>query len=298
MISNEANTITEVGLIKEKVRAFVALGKLRLASLVVFSAVVSYFFAAETIDWIKVFYLSMGGLLITASSNAFNQIIEKDLDKLMDRTQDRPLPKGKISVIEAIVFSIVTGVIGTLLLWIKLNPLSGLLGLLALIMYVGLYTPMKRISPFAVFIGAFPGAIPPLLGYIAYSGEFGLAPGLLFAIQFVWQFPHFWAIAWKCDADYAKAGFKLLPSQNGKDKFSAFQTLVYSLFLIPVSLTPYYFGMTGNVSAVVIAILGVWFAFYSVILFRTLGEKAALKLMFASFIYLPIVQLALLFDKI
>ena len=275
-----------------------ALGKLRLASLVVFSAVVSYFFAADTIDWLKVFYLSLGGILITASSNAFNQIIEKDLDKLMSRTQDRPLPKGKLSTTEALVFSIVTGIVGALLLWLKLNPLSGLLGLLALIMYVGLYTPMKRVSSFAVFIGAFPGAIPPLLGYIAYTGEFGLAPGLLFAIQFVWQFPHFWAIAWKCDDDYSKAGFRLLPSQNGKDRFSAFQTIIYSLFLIPVSLTPYYFGMTGIVSAIIIAILGVWFAYYSVVLYRTLGDKAALKLMFASFVYLPIVQLALLFDKI
>ncbi len=271
---------------------------MRLASLVVFSAGVSYFMAADQIDWLKFMWLVLGGFLVTGSSNGFNQVIEKDLDVLMKRTSTRPLPAGEMSVREAMILALIIGVLGVSILWFALNPLSGLLGCMALIMYVGVYTPMKKISPIAVFIGAFPGAIPPMLGYIAETGEFGLIPGLLFAVQFIWQFPHFWAIAWKLDEDYAKAGFRLLPSKGGKDLSSAFQTLVYTLFLIPLSLLPTYFGITGSIAAVVALIAGSYYAFEAYRLFKNLDDKSATRLMFASFVYLPVVQLAYWLDKV
>lgn len=281
-----------------RIKAYAAFSKLRLASLVVFSAGVSFFMASEQIVWIDFLWLVLGGFLVTGSSNGFNQVIEKDFDKLMARTQNRPLPAGDMQVKEAMIVALVMGVLGVSILWFALNPLSGLLGTMALIMYVGVYTPMKRISPWAVFVGAFPGAIPPMLGYVAVTGEFGLVPGLLFAIQFLWQFPHFWAIAWKLDEDYRKAGFSLLPSAGGKDASSAFQSLVYSLFLIPLSLLPTYFGITGSIAAVVVLIAGVYYAFEAYRLYKNLDDKSATRLMFASFIYLPVVQIVLWLDKV
>ena len=271
---------------------------MRLATLVVFSAGVSYFMAADQINWIKFLWLVIGGFLVTGASNGINQVIEKDLDKMMDRTKSRPIPAGDLSVSEAMILALIMGVAGISILWFALNPLSGLLGAMALIMYVGIYTPMKRISPFAVFVGAFPGAIPPMLGYVAETGEFGLIPGLLFVIQFIWQFPHFWAIAWKLYDDYAKAGFYLLPSPGGKDVSSAFQSFTYTLFLIPISLLPFYFGITGSISAVVILICGVYYAWKAFQLYKNLDDKSAVGLMFASFIYLPVVQIAMWLDKI
>lgn len=216
----------------------------------------------------------------------------------MSRTKNRPLPTGKMSINEGLWLSLIMGAVGISLLWFVLNPLSGLLGALALILYAGIYTPLKRKTPFAVFVGAFPGAIPPMLGYIAETGQFGLIPGILFAIQFVWQFPHFWAIAWKADDDYRRAGFHLLPSPGGKDKSSAMQAFVYAMFLIPISLLPFYFGVTGVVSAIIAIILGAYYAYYAFKLYKTVDDKAATKLMFASFVYLPVVQIALWLDKI
>ncbi len=281
-----------------RVKAYAAFSKMRLASLVVFSAGVSFFMASDQIVWIDFMWLVLGGFLVTGSSNGFNQVIEKDFDKLMVRTQNRPLPAGDMQVKEAMMVALIMGVLGISILWFALNPLSGLLGTMALIMYVGVYTPMKRMSPWAVFVGAFPGAIPPMLGYVAVTGEFGLVPGLLFAIQFLWQFPHFWAIAWKLDDDYRKAGFSLLPSAGGKDASSAFQALVYSLFLIPLSLLPTYFGITGSIAAVVVLVAGVYYAFEAYRLYKNLDDKSATRLMFASFIYLPVVQLVLWLDKV
>ena len=297
MYTNEVDSSISFSLIS-KLKAYAAFSKLRLASLVVFSAVLSYLFAAETFSWIKMLYVVFGGFLVTASSNGFNQIIEKDLDALMSRTKNRPIPNGEMSVKEAISVASIMGILGVSILWFLLNPLSGLLGTLALVTYVGLYTPLKRISPLAVFVGAFPGAIPPMLGYIAETGQFGLVPGLFFAIQFLWQFPHFWAIAWKLDGDYAKAGFRLLPHPSGKTRSSAIQVVLYTVALIPMSLTPYYFGITGWISAIVIGITGLWFLWYAIQIFLKCDDKAATKLMFASFVYLPIVQIALLIDKV
>lgn len=282
----------------EKLSAYAAFFKLRLSLLVVFSAVLGYLIAADQIDFVQLLILVTGGFLVTGSSNGFNQLIEKDLDAMMKRTNKRPLVVGKMSKMEALFIASISGFAGILLLWNLLNPLAGLLGVLALFLYVAVYTPLKQITPWAVFAGAFPGAIPPMLGWVASEGHFGLEPGLLFAVQFIWQFPHFWAIAWKADADYKKAGFRLLPSQGGKDLTSAFLILLYSLFLLLVSLLPIFFGFTGNIALYFFILAGLIMIIPSIQLFNKKSDRAATKVMFASFIYVPIVLLAWYIDKI
>lgn len=285
-------------LVIARLAEYAALGKLRLSSLVVFSAVIGYLIGASSVIWLEILALMIGGFLVTISSNSFNQIIEKDLDKLMNRTKNRPLPQQRISVNEAKWVAVITGVLGVGVLWFLLNPLSGILAVLSLFLYVMIYTPMKRIHPIAVFVGAFPGAIPPMLGWVAATGHFGLEAGLLFAVQFMWQFPHFWAIAWKADDDYRKAGFRLLPSKGGKDRTSAFLILVYSLFTIPVSLLPVLFNFSGMIAAVVLVLAGTVVVVPAVKLFREGSMKAATQVMFASFIYLPVALIVLWMDKI
>jgi protoheme IX farnesyltransferase len=273
--------------------------KLRLTSLVVMSAAICFMIASDVVDVSKLMFLILGGFLVTASSNGFNQIMERHLDKLMNRTANRPLPTERMSLTEAYTLAIITGVIGIAILWFFMNPLSGLLGTLALFLYAVVYTPLKQITPFAVFVGAFPGAIPPMLGWVAATNSLAsIEPWILFAVQFMWQFPHFWAIAWVLDDDYKKAGFKMLPSDGGRNKASAFQVLVYTLFLVPISLMPVFFGISGSISAVVITICGILFSLQAIHLFRTCSLKAAQQLMFGSFAYLPLVQLAVLFDKL
>jgi protoheme IX farnesyltransferase len=289
--------ISRMGTISDKMRDYAAFYKLRLASLVVFSAGLGYMIAVEDIEWIKFALLCLGGFLVTGSSNGFNQIIEVELDRLMDRTKNRPLVTGKMTNREAYIVASVSGLLGILVLF-YLNPLSGILGVLALFLYVAIYTPLKQITPWAVFVGAFPGAIPPMLGFVAHTGEFGLEPGLLFALQFMWQFPHFWAIAWKSDEDYKKAGFRLLPSKGGKDQASAFLILLYSLFMVMVSLLPLAFNLVGTISSVFILAAGILMVWPSIELFKNKTDKAATKVMFASFIYVPVVLLAWYFDKI
>ncbi len=272
---------------------------MRLASLVVFSAGISYMLApAVTFESSKLLFLLLGGFLVTGSSNAFNQIIEKDLDKLMSRTNNRPLPAGRMSVRDALIFASLTGIIGIAILWFCLNPTSAILGALALVLYTLVYTPLKRITPFAVFVGAFPGAIPPMLGWVAATNNLDIHAWILFTIQFIWQFPHFWAIAWVLDDDYKKAGFKMLPSAGGRDKNSAFQTMVYALSLIPLSFVPHYFNIIGVVSSVVISICGFLFFMQALALYKKCDIRSARQLMFSSFIYLPIVQIALVVGKI
>lgn len=284
-----------------RVRDYAVLFKLRLSFLVVVSASLGYLMAVESVVWTDLFILILGGFLLTGSSNAFNQVWEKDLDKIMDRTQSRPLPMGKLNTTEALIAAGVAGILGIGMLWFMLNPLSGVLGTLALFSYVFIYTPMKPISSLAVFVGAFPGAIPPMLGYVAGSGSFGLEPGILFAVQFIWQFPHFWAIAWVTDDDYKKAGFRLLPFREGRSKRSAFQILLYTALLVPVSLLPWALPtekpMVGDLAMIVALIMGLWFTWKALKLYRTQDKKDAKKLMFASFIYLPIVQLIYVIDK-
>lgn len=285
-------------LILSRVAEYAALGKMRLSSLVVFSALVGYFIGASSVSWLELLALFSGGFLVTLSSNSFNQIIEKDFDRLMTRTENRPLPQNRLSVTEARWFAFTAGITGVAILWFAFNPLAAILAFLSLFMYVVIYTPLKRIHPIAVFVGAFPGAIPPMLGWVAATGHFGLEAGLLFAMQFMWQFPHFWSIAWKADDDYKKAGFRLLPSAGGKDKTTAFLILVYSLFLIPVSLLPVMFHFAGVIAAIVLILAGTCIVIPAVKLFRDKSMKSATQVMFASFIYLPIALIVLWIDKL
>ncbi len=270
---------------------------MRLASLVVFSAAICYGIASPEIDWWEMGKLVLGGFLITGASNGFNQIIEKDLDRLMSRTQDRPMPQGRMKEPEALLLSSVLGIAGVAILY-SINPLSAALGLVAMVLYSVIYTPLKKETPFAVFVGAIPGSIPPMLGYIAYSGEMSIQAAILFGIQFMWQFPHFWAIAWRLDSDYKKAGFKLLPSPNGKDAASTFQTLIYTIGLVPVSLLPVVFKMSGLISGAIILLAGCAFVYQAYQLYKSQNDEDAKRLMFGSFFYLPIVQLAILLDKL
>lgn len=272
--------------------------KLRLATLVVFSAVIGYFVALDWADarWTELLWLVVGGFLVTGSSNAFNQVMERHYDKLMTRTANRPLPAGRMGVAEAIAVAAVCGIGGLLMLWLGLNPLSGILGFLALFLYVAVYTPLKRVGSIAVFVGAFPGAIPPMLGYVAVTGRFGLIPGLLFAAQFIWQFPHFWAIAWRCFDEYKKAGFHLMPS-GGRTILSARYILLYTAFMVPISVFPALaLGAPWWLSAAIV-LCGLSMLWPAILLLRHSTDEQATKLMFASFFYLPAVQLLYLFAQ-
>lgn len=301
-MSTKAVNINQLSFFKNlslKLKDIVELTKLRLSLLVVFSAVMAYLLAINTqVIWSNILFLFLGGFLVTASSNTVNQIIEKDLDKLMTRTQNRPLPAGRMKLVEAYIIAGVTGVSGIIILGVYFNAISGLLGALALISYAFIYTPFKRISPIAVFIGAIPGSIPLLIGYTAATGTIGLVGIVLFAIQFFWQIPHFWSIAWLLDEDYKKAGYFLLPSHNGKTRNTALQNIPYLIGLLFVSALPFILHISGIVSLVVVLIAGMYFLTAGIQLATDLTDKSARKLMFASFIYLPVVFLALVLDKI
>jgi protoheme IX farnesyltransferase len=283
-----------------KVSDYMVFTKFRLATLVVFSSGIGFLIASShPIDWHKFAWLLIGGFWVTASSDGFNQIIERDLDKLMSRTAQRPLPQNRMSLTEAYIAAFLMGIVGVAVLWFQMNMLCGIFSAVSLLLYVLAYTPMKQKSPWAVFVGAFPGAMPPMLGYIAAGNGTGIDyyAWLLFAIQFVWQFPHFWAIAWVADEDYQKAGFHLLPSSQGRHKSSAFLIMFYTFFLIPVGILPAFFGMIGNISSIIILICSIGFSYQAYKLYMECTVKAAKQLMFGSFFYLPVVQLAVLFGK-
>lgn len=291
------NTLQTETIKYSKATAYFKLTKFTLSALVVFSAVVTYFTVANEFQIKKIIALCIGGFLITGAANGFNQIIEKDLDKLMNRTKLRPLPTLNLSKIEAVLFCSILSIIGVFLLAIFCNMLSGIVGLVSIILYVLIYTPLKLKTPFSVFIGAFPGAFPTLIGAVAATDGFGqihFFGVLLFFIQFFWQFPHFWAIAWVSHDDYQRAGFFMLPSKGGRDKSSRSQILVYTLSLFPISLTPYFFNFTGWMSATVVSTMGLIFIYQAHQLYKSGSLEDARKLMFGSFIYLPIVQLALM----
>ncbi|MEO8589938.1 MAG: heme o synthase [Flavobacteriales bacterium] len=283
-----------------KLREVAVLFKLRLASLVVVSAVLGYLMGVPqgSFEWTNLLVLILAGTLLTGASNALNQVLEVREDALMKRTMERPLVRGTLTSTEAVVAAFIAGGAGTFLLWLLFGPLTGILGFLSLFMYVALYTPLKKKSAWAVFVGAFPGAFPPMLGYVAATGQFGLGPGLLFAMQFMWQFPHFWAIAWVLDEDYARAGFHLLPSSGGQDRRSAFIILLYTLFLIPVGMLPWVFGFTGGLGMWAAVLLGLVMLVPAFRLFHSRDRRDARKLMFASFLYLPVVQLAYVLDRL
>ncbi len=280
----------------KKLKQYISFTKFRLSFLVVVSALSGYLFNGGS-DYYEMFLLMIGGILVTAASNGSNQIWEKDIDGLMKRTAKRPLPMKEMSLTEACIVVAVSLIVGLIML-AMINWPAFYLGIAAYISYVFIYTPLKRITPWAVFVGAFPGAIPPMLGAIAATGEFGFIPGILFFVQFTWQFPHFWAIAWVVDADYRAGGFSLLPSKKGKSKESAFQIALYSLALIPFSLLPWWLEMTGIWTLIIGSVLGAWFFLLSYKLFLSMDDKDARKLMFASFVYLPIIQFVYVFDKI
>jgi protoheme IX farnesyltransferase len=284
--------------VQEKVKAYFELLKFRLAALVAFSGIFGYSLASSTIDWGKLALFSLAAICITGAANTINQIFEIDLDRLMKRTKDRPLPSGRLSVREAIVFVVVLTLIAVAIFITVFNMRATLLALLSMVLYGFVYTPLKKKGSIAVFVGAFPGAFPPMIGWVAATNHFGLEPGILFAIQFFWQFPHFWAIAWVLDDDYRRAGFKLLPSNGKKDLNTAMQMMIYTLFLIPIGWLPFYLGMTGINSAFVATVFGVLFLAQTFHLMRTCTDRTALQLMFGSFVYLPIVQIAFLVDKV
>jgi len=282
-----------------KIKAYWLLLKPRLSFLVAFSASFGYIFGKSiNFDWLGFVALSVGGFLVSGASVAINQILEKDLDKLMQRTQMRPLPLGILSNQEAVIFTIVVSVLSLGLLGIFTNTLTLFLSIASMLLYGFVYTPLKRIGSVAVFVGAIPGALPPLLGWTAATNQISFEALIIFAVQFVWQFPHFWAIAWVLDEDYQKAGFRLLPSKEGRCFNSAVQIMVYTLFLIPISLLPTLFGLTGIVSAVIVAIAGCLFAVQSFALLKNDNPKAALRIMFGSFLYLPVVQIVYLLDRL
>lgn len=283
----------------EKLKAYFELLKFRLSMLVAFSCGFGYILATNgSMNMWHFAVLCFGGFLVSGASVIINQIIEKDLDKLMGRTMNRPLPTGRLSVAEAAAFAFICGVAGFAILIVYTNMLTTLLSLLSLILYSFVYTPLKRVGPIAVLVGAIPGALPPLLGWTAATGSITYEALIIFGIQFIWQFPHFWAIAWVADADYKKAGFKLLPSGGQKDLNTAIQIMIYTLFLIPLGLLPAKFGITGIDSAIIATLCGVAFLTQTFALMKNGSRKSALRIMFGSFLYLPIVQIAYMWDKV
>jgi protoheme IX farnesyltransferase len=283
----------------QKVKDYAQFMKVRLASLVVFSSGLGYLIAAgANWDGLQFGLLLLGGFLIVGASNGINQLIERESDQLMKRTSNRPVATGRMSVLEGIVVALATGIGGVVIIGMSTNALSAMLGLMALLSYGFVYTPLKKISPIAVFVGAFPGALPILIGYAAFQGHLNLEAGLLFLVQFIWQFPHFWAIAWLLHEDYNKAGFRLLPTAAAPDRRTSFQILFYTLVLLPVSISPWWFGFAGEWALVLCLLSGLGFLWPAIQLYRTGESSWARKLMFASFIYLPIVQLVYWLDKI
>ena len=281
------------------VNDFLQLTKFRLALSVVFSSVAGYLLAVDQVETKILTGLFIGGFAMVGASNAINQLIEKDLDALMSRTKNRPLPTGRMSALVAAIIATFLTVLGVMVLY-AINLKTALFGLLSIFIYTCIYTPLKTISPLAVFVGAFPGAIPFMLGWVAATGKFGIEPGTLFMVQFFWQFPHFWAIGWMLDDDYKKAGFKMLPSGN-PDRLTAFQIVFYTLWTIVISLLPAT-SYTGNLhlsipGAILILIIGLYLLYYAIKLMQLKTKDSAKKLMFASIGYITILQLIYVIDK-
>lgn len=299
MISGDSVNIKLSTLFAQKAKAYVELTKLRLSLVVSFSSAFGYVLAMRgSVDWMQLTMLFIGGFLISGASCTINQVLEVEYDKVMKRTQGRPLPTNRLTSAEALWFAGIVAIIGLYMLLVWTNWLTVGLGALSMILYSFVYTPLKRVGPVAVFVGAIPGALPPLLGWTAATGDITHAAMIIFGIQFIWQFPHFWAIAWVADEDYKKAGFKLLPVKGEKDLKTAFQIMTYTLFLIPMGLLPMYFGLTGINSAVVATVCGVLFLASTIKLMKDQSRKSALRIMFGSFLYLPIVQIAYLLDMV
>ena len=293
-----SKTIFAFYIMIENIKLFFEITKFRLSLLVALSSVFGFFISSSNVDIYEVFILLVGGYLISSSSVINNQILEKDLDKMMNRTNKRPIPTGRISVYKSVIMSIFSIIIGLFLISFYLNIYAALLSFISLILYSFVYTPMKKFGPIAVFIGAIPGALPPLIGWVASTGQITLEAIIIFSIQFIWQFPHFWAIAWMYDDDYKKVGFKLLPNNGEKNLKTAVNIMIYTLFLIPLGLLPTIFGITGIISGAVAVFLAIIFLAQTFKLINDYSRESAVKVMFSSFIYLPIVQISYVLDKI
>jgi len=274
--------------------------KFTLSFTVVFTCVICYMLAPKvmTYDWPMILLLTFAGLCITGSANAINQAVEKDTDAQMKRTANRPVASGRMSQQTAYTFAIITGVLGVAIMWKYFNFSSALLSAFSLFLYAFIYTPLKKINSIAVLVGAFPGALPCLIGWVAGNDDFAYAGLALFLIQFIWQFPHFWAIAWVTHADYSRVGFKLLPAKEGPTRFTALQCIMYAVLMIPIGLLPYYLNLTGQISMWVLLVANIFMVVQCVRLYQNMGVPAARRVMFSSYIYLPIVYLALLADKL
>jgi protoheme IX farnesyltransferase len=304
-----------------KVKDYFQLIKFTLSFTVVFSCVICYLLAPNIVgyDWYMILILFVAGMLITGSANAINQAVEKDTDAMMKRTAKRPVASGRMSQQEAYTFAAIAGVVGVFMMgWFfkiednAFNWNAAWLSALSLFLYAFIYTPLKKINSIAVLVGAFPGALPCLIGWVAATGMIdpsgtmmvngksfsNIGGWILFAIQFLWQFPHFWAIAWVAHGDYSKAGFKLLPAEKGPTRFTAVQGIMYSVLMIPVGILPYYFGMAGQLSMWILVASNLFMVVQSIRLYNEMNATAARRVMFSSYIYLPIVLLALLADKI
>ena len=278
---------------------FKEITKMRLSLSVVFSSLAGYLLGAETVSFYILILLAFGGYFMVGASNAFNQIIEKDLDALMDRTKNRPIPMGRLSVTSAFILATVFTILGITILYI-INPQTAMFGAISIFLYTCAYTPLKTKTPLSVFVGAIPGAIPFMLGWVAATGNFGIESGTLFMLQFFWQFPHFWAIGWFLHEDYQKAGFNMLPTGK-RDKATAAQTIMYTVWTILVSIVPV-FGITGAlqltiVGAVIVFLVGLVMLYYAIQLFKKMTAIAARQLMLASVLYITLVQIIYVLDK-
>ncbi len=279
------------------------LSKFTLSFTVVFSCVVCYLLAPDIIvnnidTLVKIIELFIAGMLVTASANAINQAVEKDTDAMMKRTSKRPVASGRMSQQSAYIFAIVSGSIGVIMMFVCFNLASAFLSAFSLFLYAFIYTPLKKVSSISVLVGAFPGALPCLIGWVAATNDFSSGGWILFAIQFLWQFPHFWAIAWVAHNDYTKAGFKLLPSDKGPTKVTAIQAILYAMLMVPIGMLPFYFNMSGQISFWIVLACNLFIVLQCVRLYIDMDTKAARRVMFSSYIYLPVVFLSLLADKV
>ncbi len=270
-----------------------------LALSVVFSSLAGYLLGVDTVDFKTLVLLALGGYFMVGASNAFNQIIEKDLDALMERTKNRPIPSGRMSVTTAFIIASIFTLLGIIILY-TINKQTAMFGAISIFLYTCVYTPLKTKTPLAVFVGAIPGAIPFMLGWVAATDDFGIEPGTLFALQFFWQFPHFWAIGWFLYEDYKRGGFFMLPTGK-QDKGTAVQTIMYCIWTVLVSIIPV-FGITGTlklsiVAAIIVFIIGLVMLYYAIRLFNEMTEKAAKQLMLSSVIYITLIQIVYVIDK-
>ncbi|MBS1509200.1 MAG: protoheme IX farnesyltransferase [Bacteroidetes bacterium] len=284
-----------------KVKDYFQLIKFTLSFMVVFSTVVSFLIGYKPQVYsnkiLAVLLLFAAGMLITGAANAINQVLEKNSDALMKRTAKRPVASGRMSENEAIAFAIIAGAGGVILMWVFFNFQSAMVSLFSLFLYGFIYTPLKKVNSISVLVGAIPGALPCLIGWVAATDEFSPGGWILFAIQFLWQFPHFWAIAWLAHKDYTTAGFKLLPADKGPTRFTAVQSIVYSTLMLPVGFLPFYSGMAGLTSMWILLCCNLWMVLMSVLLLIKMDAKSARRVMFSSYFYLMIVLLALFANR-